>query len=78
MEAPMTDAPDYELRAQQHRPHRREQFATAARDLAAQGLRSADIAAALGVSEAAVRSLLSGGEYAYRIDPATFTTLDRA
>jgi DNA-directed RNA polymerase specialized sigma24 family protein len=62
----MTDSRVYELRAQQHRPQYREQFAAAACDLAAQGLRGADIAAALGVSEAAVRSLLSGGAYAYR------------
>lgn len=62
--APVTrdERDDYARRASMHRPTCMRCMELAARDLAAQGLKPADIAPALGISAEAVRALLAERE----------------
>ena len=52
------DPTDYGIRAQLHRPQDQDLLRAAIHELAARGLTSADIGAALGMDPSAVRTLL--------------------
>jgi len=59
MSGGMLDARAYALLAQRHRPTDRDGQLIAARELARQGLKVRDIAAALAITELAARQLLT-------------------